>query len=247
MQDKNYIETFTLRTCDCDMRGAWRPSAILEAMQETAIAHCDKLNLGRNVTDSLGVAWVLSRSRVALERLPHIGEAVSVETYPLPLKHLFYPRMNTFRGADGEVIGHAHSLWVLIDLSTRRIVSNETIVSRLPDNSDLAAPIPGPATVRALPGEAEAHEVAPRFTDFDINGHVNNTKYLDWCLNALGLETMRAWELRQFDVNYEAEILPDAAVVRTELTRAGERFACLGSADGKRSFAVGGTLSPREP
>ena len=212
MQDKNYIETFTLRTCDCDMRGAWRPSAILEAMQETAIAHCDKLNLGRNVTDSLGVAWVLSRSRVALERLPH-----------------------------------AHSLWVLIDLSTRRIVSNETIVSRLPDNSDLAAPIPGPATVRALPGEAEAHEVAPRFTDFDINGHVNNTKYLDWCLNALGLETMRAWELRQFDVNYEAEILPDAAVVRTELTRAGERFACLGSADGKRSFAVGGTLSPREP
>lgn len=243
--NKKYFEEFTLRTCDCDMNGAWRPSAILETMQETAGAHSAVLGTGREVTGPLGIAWVLSRSRVEMARLPQIGARICVETYPLPLRHLFFPRVHVFRDAEGAEIGRASSLWVLMDVSARRIVSAPEIQERMPDNGDLPAPVAMPATVRPLPGEPEVRPLTPAYSDFDVNGHVNNTKYLDWCCNALGIEALRQGRLLRFDVNYETEILPGAELT-TELTRQEARFSFCGLADGKRCFIVGGELSPRE-
>lgn len=32
---------------------------------------------------------------------------------------------------------------------------------------------------------------APQYSDFDVNGHVNNTKYLAWLCDALGFDALR--------------------------------------------------------
>ena len=240
----NHIETFHLRTCDCDLAGTWRPSALLEAMQETAIAHCDRLDFGRAVTDGLGVAWVLSRLKVALERVPAIGEAVSVETWPIAPRHLFYPRMFTLRDGAGGVIGHASSLWVLMDLNARRITDRPEARAAMPDNRDVPLPIPLPGTPRPLEGEPLRGELTPGCADFDINGHVNNTRYMDWCVNALGLETLKRRQLTAFEVNYEGEIR-DTQPIQTELWLDGDHFCFAGSAQGRRAFAVSGALEDR--
>ena len=119
--EKKYTEAFVLRTPDCDMCGQWRPSAILESMQETAGAHSALCNLDRDSMLSLGVVWVLSRLKVEMLRMPHVGEKITVETYPTPAKHLFFPRSHIFYDADGEKIGCANSLWVLMDINTRAL------------------------------------------------------------------------------------------------------------------------------
>ena len=238
---KSYREEIRLRQVHCDMSGLWRPSAILEAMQETAAEHCTRLGIGRPVLDARGVTWVLSRAHVELERVPRLGERVTVETCPLPLKHLFYPRVNVFYDGEGKRVGAANSLWVLIDVATRRIVNDDFVLERLPDNSDVAAPCAQPATVRPLPGEAEIFAFAPQFTDLDMNGHVNNARYMDWCCNALGVEALSRRAIAAFDVNYDAEVLPGAQL-EAALTRADDRFTFTGSADGKRRFAIGGVL-----
>ena len=77
-----------------------------------------------------------------------------------------------------------------------------------------------------------------------MNRHVNNTKYLDWCVNALGVDVMAENCITAFDVNYDAEILP-GSVIRTELTRDGEKFSFCGFNGAKRHFSVGGTLAAR--
>ena len=41
-----YDETFTLRPRDCDLNEKWRPSAILETMQDAAGAHSILLGCG---------------------------------------------------------------------------------------------------------------------------------------------------------------------------------------------------------
>ena len=43
-----YDETFTLRPRDCDLNEKWRPSAILETMQDAAGAHSILLGCGRD-------------------------------------------------------------------------------------------------------------------------------------------------------------------------------------------------------
>ena len=52
-----YDETFTLRPRDCDLSEQWRPSAILETMQDTAGAHSISGNgMGPAVTNGRAAA-----------------------------------------------------------------------------------------------------------------------------------------------------------------------------------------------
>ena len=242
--DQKLTTTLSLRSCHCDLFGHWKPSGILEAMQETAGEHSERFGLSRSVMDSYGIAWVLSRVKVEMTRLPVAGETVTIETYPTAARHLFFPRSHIFRDESGAQIGCANSLWVLLDLKERRIVKDERVMEKVPDNPGLAPAAGMPATVRALPGDAQEGCVVPQFTDLDLNHHVNNTRYLDWCLNALGLETLKEQALMAFDVNYDAEILPGCEL-STRLTREGEKFAFLGMDGEKRHFGISGRLGER--
>lgn len=236
----SYTEAYAVRTRDCDMFGRWKPSAVLEAMQEVAISHCDSAGLGRGVTDGLGVAWVLSRCRVEFSRLPACGERVSIETYALPMKHLFFPRAHVFTDGSGQVIGGAHGLWLLMDMQTRRIVKDPFVTEHLPIEPR-EAPTRQPATVMPPAGSAAEAVIHPLFTEFDLNGHVNNARYLDWCWNALGADSLRDHALAGFDVNYDSEVLPGIGIL-AGLWREGDTFAFCGYDGKRRCFGIRGEL-----
>ena len=243
---KTYTEPLELRACSCDMRGRWKPGAILAAMQETAAVHSARLGLGRAAMDEMNLAWVLTRVKVEFSRLPVCGERLRIETYPTPNRHLFFPRSHVFYDMTGAQIGCANSLWVTMDLTTRRIETSKSVLSRMPDNRDLSPAAGMPASVRALDAEISRGTVAPQFSDLDMNLHVKHTKYMDWCANALGLGILKEQAVTAFDVNYDMEILPGCEI-STELTVKDGQFAFLGfSAGGKKHFGVSGTLTKDE-
>ncbi len=242
--NKTYREDWHLLTRDCDMAGALRPGALLEMMQETAGTHAELLGVGRTALSCQNMAWVVTRIEVQLNRTPRIGETLSVETYPLPVRRWFYPRYFVFRDAEEKEIGCAASLWVLMNLQTRRVARSEQVDRLLPDNSDLPAPLGLPAPVQEVGGTLTEREFLPVYTDLDTNGHVNNCRYLDWCCNDLGVDTMRTSELGHFMINYDLELRP-GQTVRTELRRLGNDFSYTGYSDGSRHFDVGGTLRER--
>ena len=118
-----------------------------------------------------------------------------------------------------------------------------TVVKALmPDNSDLLAPLGLPAAVTEVSGTLQTEMRQPRYTDLDFNGHVNNTRYLDWCCDALGIDTMRGAYLKHFAVNFDAEVMP-MQQIRTELRRLGDDFSYCGFEGDKRHFDVGGLLA----
>ena len=240
---KTYSETFRIASYQTDLTARIRPSAILEIMQEMAGAHAEMLGVGRRKLDPMNLAWVLTRVEVRMERYPVSGELITVETFPMPNRRVFFPRYFVFRDAEGKQIGCAGSMWVVLDVTTRRMASGAEITALMPDNRDLTAPMGMPATVEEVSGEANESYRIPVYTDLDVNGHVNNTRYLDWCCNALGIDTMRAHAMTQFAVNFNQEILP-GCVVETALRRDGNTFSYSGFIGGKRHFDVGGTLRP---
>lgn len=242
---KTYREDVRILTKDCDLTGQWKPSAILEVMQELAGIHGTLIGVGRHALLQKGVVWVLTRVEVVMDRYPKIGDTVSIETFPMPVRRWFFPRYFIFRDEHGEEIGRAGSLWVLLDVNTRKMAKPDICAALMPDNSDLLAPLGLPATVAEVSGTLETGCHIPVYTDLDINGHVNNTKYMDWCCNALGIDTMKASCLSRFDVNYNMEILPGQEI-RSELRRLGDEFSFSGFNGDARHFDVGGVLTPRK-
>lgn len=237
-----YNQTFKLRTCDCDMRRLWKPSAILRAMQETAEDHINQLGLNHEKMLSIGAAWVVTRIRVEFTRMPGAGEEVLIETYPTSNRHFFFPRSHIFRDKNGAEIGRANSLWVTMDIRNRQIVKLEEVLAKMPYNGDMKMATGMPVTVR-IPEMAHRSDCFPvQYTDLDENEHVNNTKYLDWCCNALGLEILRDRCVMSFDVNYDMEICLGSQV-RTEIFLKENDFVFTGFVGDKKSFSVGGRLA----
>ncbi len=244
---KTYEESLRLVTRDCDMFGRWRPSAALEAMQEAAGTHAALLGVGREeLIRAHNVVWVLSRAALTLARCPAIGERVTVETFPHPCLRFFYPRYFVFYDEARRRIGAAGTLWALVDLSTRRPASVPAVAERLPDNRDIPAPLELPRAVPKLAGQERLFTREPAFTELDVNGHVNNARYADYLLDALGLPLLRERTLTSVQVHFSSEILPGERLDMRLVTAADGCYLC-GSSGGRVRFEAGGTLAPREP
>lgn len=241
---KSYQEDIFLRTCDCDVNGQWRPSAVLTAMQELSGTHCALLGCGRDDLLKRGIVWILARSEVQMSRYPRIGETVTVQTFHKPVRLRFFPRYYIMKDASGDVIGKAGTLWLLMDLATRQTIPAGDIAALLPDNSELAAPMALPATVGQLQGDETVTLYDPVYSDLDVNGHVNNTKYADWLCNALGVETMKQYAPASLILNYNAEVVPGQHVA-LHLTRQELNYRLAGYHGEKLAFEIGGRLMPR--
>lgn len=239
-----YDETFILRPRDCDLNEKWRPSAILETMQDVAGAHSILLGCGRDELVKNNIVWVLSRCELHMDRYPSVGETITVHTFPTPTRICFFPRYYIFTDARGEMIGKAGSLWLLLDLTTRRMLPPGDVGKLIPDNKDLSVPMNLPATVGNLQGEEFVTEYRPVYTDIDVNGHVNNTRYADWLCNALGMDLMKEYEPEHIILNYNHEVLPDHVVTLHRILKETE-YRLSGIVGDSSAFEIGGKLRKR--
>ncbi len=236
--------TRTLTAEDVDMHGRWRASGIFMAMQEAAGAQCEPYGLGLAAMRAQGLAWVLARARLTMERLPAIGEAVTVRTWPKPAQHLFFPRNYRF-SVDGAEVGTASTLYVQLDTATRRMAK-----PWLADNTELtcdsepALPMPGGIAVLDAPTEALTR--AARYSDLDINGHVNNTRYLDWFCDCFDSSHHARWSLREVLIHYSREIRAEETATLVLQHRDGQSVL-RGAVDGAACFAVGAQWAVRQP
>ena len=242
---KTYEEKITLRTRDCDMNGQWKPSAVLETMQEAAGAHSLLLGCGRDELLKNHTVWVLSRCELRMDRYPEIGETVTVSTFPMPTRIYFFPRYYVFTDERGESIGKAGTLWLLLDTQTRRMLPPGEVGHLIPDNRDLTVPMNIPATVGQLQGEEFVTEYTPVYTDMDVNGHVNNTRYADWLCNALGIDLMRQYEPDTLILNYNHEVVPGQRIVLHRVMKE-RQFRLTGYMNEEIAFDIGGTLQIRK-
>ena len=237
-------ETFTLRSRDCDLNEKWRLSAILETMQDVTGTHCVLLGCGRDVLVKQKIAWVLSRSELHMDRYPAVGEQITVHTFPTPTRICFFPRYYIFTDRHGEMIGKAGTLWLLLDLNTRRMLPPGEIGKLIPDNKDLSVPMNLPATVGNLQGEEFVCTYRPVYTDMDVNGHVNNTRYADLLCNTLGIDLMTEYEPEHIILNYNHEVLPGHLVTLRRILK-GNEYRLSGIVNDSSAFEIGGTLRKR--
>lgn len=81
----------------------------------------------------------------------------------------------------------------------------------------------------------------PAYTDLDVNGHVNNTRYADWLCDALGAALLSRRCLARLHINYAAEIRPEQEM-ELRLVESGDAFYFSGTHGGKQHFEAGGEL-----
>jgi len=135
--------------------------------------------------------------------MPLRGETIRVETWPMPTTRVAYPRSVVAYDEAGNECFRVISIWVLMHLDTRAMIlpgkSGISVVGSLRGN-ELAAP-------GGLVAKDMIHHRSRTvcFTDLDRNGHMNNTRYLDWIDDLLPSAFHEQHTVREFVVCYLSE------------------------------------------
>ena len=198
-----FQQEFLINDSAVDCFGRLKPSMLLFLCQDIAGQHCRILGADFDTLIQRNLLWAIIRQKVQITRLPRSGETVRVETWPMPTTKVCYPRSTVAYDAEGKELFRAISMWVLMDAESRSMI--------LPGRSGVS--VQGLLTGNEL---ATPGSLAPKyfsntcsrsvcFTDLDRNGHMNNTKYLEWMSDLLPSSFHQNREPREFTVCYHAE------------------------------------------
>ena len=200
-----HSEKFTLTDMEVDRFGKLKLSALLYFAQEAAGKHCIALGADYETLAQKQLFWAVTRHRVQITRLPLRGETITVETWPMPTTRVAYPRSMVAYDAEGNELFRSISLWVLMNSQSRAMVlpgKSGVDVEGTLLGSELAVPH------SLVPAAAERK--VPRtvtYSCLDRNGHMNNTKYLDWVDDLLTSDFHSAHTPKEFVVCYLNEAL----------------------------------------
>lgn len=203
--EKIYTKKMEIPNVAVDRFGRMKPSWLLACVQEVAGEHSLLLGAPNGEYNGKNLFWAVTRHRVEITRLPAAGETVTLNTWPCPTTRVAYPRATAAFDEAGNELFRVMSLWVLMDVSTRAMVlpgKSGVLVEGVTVGGEIAVP----GSLAPAAGEnTELRRV--RYTDLDVNGHMNNTQYLNWVDDLLPGIYHRDHPAREFTICYLSEAL----------------------------------------
>lgn len=150
--------------------------------------------------------WVLSRLAIELEDMPRQYEDFSVQTWVENVYRLFTDRNFELKNKDGKTIGYARSVWAMISMQSRKPADLLTLHGGNISEyiCDKECPISKPGRIKVTQ-EVPAVEYQTKYSDIDINGHVNSIKYIEHILDLFPMETFKDKQIKRFEMAYVAE------------------------------------------
>ncbi len=201
-----YFEnTYLVDSRKVDLFGMLRPSALLADLQDIATLHGTQMGVGREtLTEQYGAFWMLVRSWYRLDRPIYADEALTIRTgHRGAGGAMVYRDFDLF--VDGTPVGEAVTCWVVATLAGRTLLRSksipELVASPVPPQtkSITLGKIPQPPALQLL------EQRLVRYSDTDVNGHMNNARYADVACDAVNYAAMEGQFLSSLRVNYLKE------------------------------------------
>lgn len=235
--DVFYEHTYRVGSREVDLFGHCRPSAVLGLLQEAATEAAGELNLsGPQVREKYNAFWMLARIRYELKRPLLWDEPVTVKTWHRGGKAAVMYREFDLT-VNGERVGQALSAWVLAGLDGHKLLHLSGVGEIENTGGGTLCRTDALRKLRLPQGLEVVEERKLHYSDTDINGHVNNTRYADLLCDALGLETLGAGKfVSALQLCYLTECMA-GETLRLRKGRDGEDWCVRGeSLDGEGRF-----------
>ena len=221
---------FTVRTYECQSNGSIKICSLMQYLQEIASVHAEKLGFGNHWLNEINGYWVLSNIRMEINMLPKWNDEVAIRSWPSGNIRLIATREFVGKGSNGQELFRAGSEWMILKRDTNR----PNNLSRLNMNS-LAI---GPKVIEKEIGRlkptddyTQVEQISVPYSSIDLNGHVNNTEYVRWGIDAVRAKFKFEGNIRSLQATFLAEVF------------LGDKLDLLVSAGSNRLFYVLGRQS----
>lgn len=228
-----YSHEWEINFTQCAPNGYLKYVDLCNLLQLTAAEHSILGGLSFNDMQEHHQAWVLSRIRVEIEALPKWMDKVVVKTW-IELLDGNKSIRNIEMYLDGKKIVGATTYWAVLNTKMRKSEPLALPHEHFEKYTDRKATSQSFSRINVL---QETEKIADRtvvLSDLDIVNHVNNTKYLEWCLDTLNPKTILKQEIKNLEMNFLRELNWNDKV---ELHSDNNNFFTV-TKDGKVCFAL---------
>ncbi|VTS28263.1 acyl-ACP thioesterase [Streptococcus pseudoporcinus] len=206
-----YKESFTMPFDLCDVKHDAKLPLLLAYC--LTVSGCQSQLLGRSdayLLEQFQLVWIITDYEVKIKRLPLFNETITIQTEALSYNKLFCYRQFDIYDQEGNQLADILTYFALMNPETRKVAPiPEEVVA--PYQTEFVKKIR--RAFKAAPLEnPKSKDYHVRYFDIDMNGHVNNSKYLDWIYDSLGYDFLRHHNPVSLRLKYVKEVAPGGQI-----------------------------------
>ncbi|KAK6941566.1 Acyl-ACP-thioesterase, N-terminal [Dillenia turbinata] len=221
-----FRQNFSIRSYEIGADRTASIETLMNHLQDSALNHVKNAGLlsdGFGTTPEMAkrnLIWVVAKMQVLVDKYPMWGDAVQLDTWVCTSGKNGMRRdwvVSDYK--TGEILTRASSVWVMMNKHTRRL-------SKIPDEVReeimpyfmTCHPPPVAEDSRKLPklddntADYVCRGLSPRWSDLDVNQHVNNVKYIGWILESAPRSILESHELFSITLEYRRECGKDSVL-----------------------------------
>ncbi|XP_030471381.1 palmitoyl-acyl carrier protein thioesterase, chloroplastic-like [Syzygium oleosum] len=220
-----YTQNFSIRSYEIGADRTASIDTLMNHLQETALNHVKSAGLlddGFGSTPEMykkNLIWVVTKMQVLVNRYPAWGDVVQVDTWVCGSGKNGMRRDWLVRDCKtGETLTRASSLWVMMNKKTRKLSKMpEEVREEIEPYFLNSAPVVEEDD-RRLPklddntADFIRTGLTPRWSDLDVNQHVNNVKYIGWILESAPPQILESHEISALTLEYRRECGRDSVL-----------------------------------
>lgn len=195
-------DEYNIKTFNVDLNNKLTLWSLCGFLQQGADSHANYFKAGYSELIKQNKVWMLSRLKLKIFKQAFLNETIKIQTWVSFYDRLFSYRDYHVLDKNNEILAAARTAWIVYDINTKTISNVEFFVNnymRFIDKCIINDKIEK-LRFKELKDENRAFPV--RFSDIDINKHVNNVKYIQWIVDSLSSEMMLNKDIKIFDMNY---------------------------------------------
>ncbi|WOK96632.1 palmitoyl-acyl carrier protein thioesterase, chloroplastic [Canna indica] len=215
-----YRQNFVIRSYEIGPDKTATMETLMNLLQETALNHVMSSGLasdGFGATHEMSLRkliWVVTRINIQVEKYSRWGDVVEIDTWVAASGKNGMRRDWIIRDySTQQIITRATSNWVMMNRETRRLskIPEQVREEVKPFYLDRKVFFDGSCVNEKIDKLTEdtaeyiRSGLAPRWSDMDVNQHVNNVKYIGWILESVPLHVLEDYHLTSMTLEYRRE------------------------------------------
>jgi medium-chain acyl-[acyl-carrier-protein] hydrolase len=202
----------------CTPNGYLKYTDLCNLLQLTAAAHSEVGGISFTDMQEFNQAWVLSRMRVEITQLPKWRDVVTVKTWINSLENSRSVRALEMYVNGKKIIG-CETFWAVFNTKARRPEPLALPYEHFELYPEDKATQETFSKINFSNETEMVFEKVVALSDLDIVNHVNNVKYLEWCIDFVDSDLILKQKIKSFEMNFLKELsLKDKVVIHENLT-----------------------------
>lgn len=210
-----FSKQWEINFTQCTPNGYLKYTDLCNILQLTAGDHAEIGGISFTDMQEFNQAWVMSRMKLEIDSLPRWKDVITVKTWIVSLENSRSIRALEVYVGDKKIVG-CETFWAVFNTKIRRpesLALPHEHFEKFPDQFSTLE------RVRKIDLYDDMKNVNSRkvvLSDLDIVNHVNNVKYLEWCLDILDYKTILKQKISSIDMNFMKELVLNDEVLINE-------------------------------